>query len=106
MFMLFSALGMVKGGFDWLIASYTLLTDYRATVDRLQNFWEAVEAAPEKCSTVEKLDSAPEDMQGAALAAKDISVTLPGKEQKKIWDKANLVVKPGQFVLLSAPEGT
>merc|ERR1719324_1324826 len=59
MFMLFSALGMVKGGFDWLISSYTLLTDYRATVDRLSNFLAAVNSAPDKCSNIEALDSPP-----------------------------------------------
>jgi len=106
MFMLFSALGMVKGGFDWLIASYTTLTDYRATVDRLWNFVQAVEEAPEKCSTVEVLGKAPENEAGALVVAKDFSVSLPGKEGKKIWENAGLVIKPGQFVLLSAPEGT
>jgi putative ATP-binding cassette transporter len=106
MFMLFSALGMVKGGFDWLLASYTTLTDYRACVDRLSNFWDAVDAAPSKCSHVETLENAPEDAAGAVVVAKDISLRLPGKEERKLWDGAGLVVKPGQFILLSAPEGT
>lgn len=106
MFMLFSALGMVKGGFDWLIGSYTLLTEYRATVDRLANFMEAVEDAPKKCSNVEFLDAAPQGIEGAAVAAKDICLSVPGKEERALWDKANLIVKPGQFVLLSAPEGS
>jgi len=106
MFMLFSALGMVKGGFDWLIGSYSLLTDYRATVDRLTNFWEAVEAAPTKCQNVVRLDKAPEEAAGAAVVARDMCVQLPGKDQKKLWNNAALVVQPGQFMLLSAPEGT
>jgi putative ATP-binding cassette transporter len=106
MFMLFSALGSVKAGFDWLIGSYSLLTDYRATVDRLTNFRDAVEAAPTKCSSLEVLEEAPSGYEGAAVVAKDICVQLPGKEEKKLWDKADLVVQPGQFILLSAPEGT
>jgi putative ATP-binding cassette transporter len=106
MFMLFSALGMVKGGFDWLITSYTTLTDYRATVDRLWNFVQAVEDAPKKCSSIEVLDTPPDNEAGALVVAKDFSVSLPGKEGKKIWEHAGLVIKPGQFVLLSAPEGT
>jgi len=106
MFMLFSALGMVKNGFDWLLSSYTTLTDYRACVDRLSNFWDAVEAAPDKCSHVKVLDEAPTDAAGAVVVAQDICLQLPGKQERKLWNNASLVVKPGQFILLSAPEGT
>eukprot|EP00913_Durusdinium_trenchii_P018090 g16998.t1 len=46
LFMLFDALGTVKGGFDWFLGSYATLTSYRATVDRLTNFVEALQAKP------------------------------------------------------------
>jgi putative ATP-binding cassette transporter len=106
MFMLFTALGEVKGAFDWMIGSYTTLTDYRATVDRLSNFWHAVEDAPKACSKVERLDAAPEGMEGNTVVAQSMNVQLPGKEERQLWDNASLIVKPGQFILLSAPEGS
>jgi len=108
MFVLFAALDYVKGAFDWLIDHYKTLTDYRATVDRLTNFWTAVDGRSKEPSMVEMLENAPGEtwQPGAALVAKDVCVNLPGKDAKKLWDKASLNASPGQFILLSAPEGS
>mmetsp|Transcript_56866 Transcript_56866/g.122995 ORF Transcript_56866/g.122995 Transcript_56866/m.122995 type:complete len:728 (+) Transcript_56866:87-2270(+) len=108
MFMLFRALGSVKGAFDWIISSYTTLTDFRATVDRLSNFTAALDAL-KKVSEVERLDSPsaklPED---TALEASELSVHLPGNAEggRVLWNRAGLVVRPGEFVLLTASEGS
>lgn len=107
MFMLFSALNAVKGSLDWCISSYTTLTDFRATVDRLLNFSLALDASPKEDTCVRRLTAAPEAHLGAALVAEDVSVSLPPAfENRVLWSKAGLVVQPGQFVLLSAPEGS
>jgi putative ATP-binding cassette transporter len=106
MFMLFNALSEVKGAFDWMIGSYAVLTDYRATTDRLSNFMRRLDEAPKEGSSVKRLEDAPDGMADAVMAAQDICVHLPGKEERKLWDNASLVVKPGQFVLLTAPEGS
>mmetsp|Transcript_39657 Transcript_39657/g.71145 ORF Transcript_39657/g.71145 Transcript_39657/m.71145 type:complete len:805 (-) Transcript_39657:121-2535(-) len=107
MFMLFSALNAVKGSLDWCISSYTTLTDFRSTVDRLLNFSLALDATPKEDVFVRRLSAAPQTHPGAALVAEDVSVSLPPAfESRRLWSKAGLVVQPGQFVLLSAPEGS
>lgn len=121
---LLTAHSYVKGSFDWIIANYGPITNYRSTVDRLSNFWYAVHGGLEEASMAEMLLNKParsteedaaariaEDASGNqpsedAVVAKDICVMLPGKDSKKLWNKANLSVKPGQFILLSAPEGS
>jgi putative ATP-binding cassette transporter len=106
MFLLFRTLAEVKSAFDFIINSYSTLTDYRATVDRLSNFWHAVEDAPKAAAHVERLSAVPEGMEGNSVVARSMCIQLPGKEERKLWDNASLLVKPGQFVLLSAPEGS
>lgn len=97
LFMLFDALGTVKGGFDWFLGSYATLTSYRATVDRLTNFVEALQAKP--MGEVKRLQV------GDAVAAEvsKFQVSLP--TGRKLWCNAELQVLCGEFVLLSAPEG-
>lgn len=108
MFVLFAALDYVKGAFDWLLSHYKTLTDYRATVDRLTNFCTAIDGGFKEGSMVEVLEIAPGEslLPAAALTAKDLCVKLPGQNGKKLWDKAGLNAKPGQFILLTAPEGS
>lgn len=98
LFMLFDALATVKGSFDWFLGSYGTLTSYRATVDRLSNFMEALHQKPQ--GDVRRLQV------GDAVAAKvsKLQVSLPSG--RKLWDHAELQVLCGEFVLLSAPEGT
>lgn len=105
MFMLFSALNSVKGGFDWFLLSYTGVTSFRATVDRLNNFMRAIEAGT-KVSEVQRLAAPPASATGAAADAREVSVRLPGEKGRTIWQSAGLSVQPGEFVLLSAPEGS
>jgi len=105
MFMLFSVLGSVKGGFDWFLLSYSQVTSFRATVDRLQNFLRAIEAGA-KVSEVRRLAAPPAAAAGAAADARDISVRLPGEEGRTLWRSAGLSLRPGEFVLLSAQEGS
>eukprot|EP00441_Pelagodinium_beii_P043020 CAMPEP_0197641612 /NCGR_PEP_ID=MMETSP1338-20131121/15528_1 /TAXON_ID=43686 ORGANISM="Pelagodinium beii, Strain RCC1491" /NCGR_SAMPLE_ID=MMETSP1338 /ASSEMBLY_ACC=CAM_ASM_000754 /LENGTH=733 /DNA_ID=CAMNT_0043214627 /DNA_START=125 /DNA_END=2322 /DNA_ORIENTATION=- len=104
MFMLFDALHTVKGGFDWFLNSYSTLTSYRATVDRLSNFTEALDRNQKTEREVKRIEA--DGMQAAALA-KGLSVHLPESGgRRQLWKDANLEVEPGQFILLSAPEGT
>lgn len=105
MFMLFNALGSVKGGFDWFLMSYPTVTSFRATMDRLQNFLQAIEKNTAS-SEIQCLPAPPPETPGAAVVAKEVSVRLPGLKGRTIWQSASLLVQPGEFVLLSAPEGS
>jgi len=107
MFMLFRALGEVKGAFDWIIASYGTLTDFRATVDRLQSFLEAIQTKKESSMQVEQVYTMPEDHADDAFVASSITVRLPPTvDNRMIWKAASLAAKRGEFVLLTAPEGS
>lgn len=106
MFMLFTALGSVKGAFDWVIASYTPLTEFRATTDRLHNFWAAISKC--KGSTdIQYIRPGPTEAPVHVLVAKDIHVRLPDSAGGRVvWRACNLSIRAGEFVLLSAPEGS
>ncbi|CAJ1382296.1 unnamed protein product [Effrenium voratum] len=101
LFMLFDALATVKGGFDWFLGSYSILTGYRATVDRLSNFVQALEAQ-DSCSEVKRMQS-PGDAVAATIT--ELNVALPRKG-RTLWKDAQLQILCGEFVLLSAPEGS
>lgn len=106
MFMLFRALNEVKGAFDWIISSYSTLTDFRATVDRLHNFLEAMERR-KGMTEVSHVLSIPDEAAGSALVAKEICVRLPESVGGRVvWEAANFVAAEGEFVLLTAPEGS
>jgi len=107
LFMLFRALGSVKEAFDWIIATYPGLTDFRATVDRLHNFQAALLLQEEAEMRVEKLSEAPTSSTGAVLAVSGLSVQLPKSGgSRSLWHEADLTILPGQFILLTAPEGS
>mmetsp|Transcript_75134 Transcript_75134/g.140113 ORF Transcript_75134/g.140113 Transcript_75134/m.140113 type:complete len:468 (-) Transcript_75134:52-1455(-) len=107
LFMLFRALGSVKEAFDWIISTYPGLTDFRATVDRLHNFQCALQLQEEAEASIERLQEAPIDSAGAVLAVAGLSVKLPKSGGSRVlWNEANVTVLPGQFILLTAPEGS
>eukprot|EP00746_Dinoflagellata_sp_MGD_P019322 gnl/MRDRNA2_/MRDRNA2_144898_c0_seq1.p1 gnl/MRDRNA2_/MRDRNA2_144898_c0~~gnl/MRDRNA2_/MRDRNA2_144898_c0_seq1.p1 ORF type:complete len:805 (+),score=114.53 gnl/MRDRNA2_/MRDRNA2_144898_c0_seq1:130-2544(+) len=106
LFQITSALGNVKNSFDWFLDTYVTIADFRGTTDRLNNFLDAMDTK-KKAAAVEHLEAPPPGFQGNAVVAKGISVNLPPTgESRSIWKNADLVVRPGEFVLLTAPEGT
>jgi len=117
MMMLFHALGAVKGGSDIIINTYGQLTGFRATSDRLLNFKAAV-AAPKGKGPQDVVQrslrppaAAGADPKVQSVVASNITVCLPdggnakGKQRSLLRD-TNLSVPQGQFVLLTAPEGS
>jgi len=106
MFMLFRALASVKGAFDWVLTSYSSLTEFRATADRLSNFRVAVDKSG-KTTAVTHLQSASPNSPGSVLSAEAITVRLPSSAGSRVvWNGAGLVAREGEFVLLTAPEGS
>jgi len=123
MMQILMAFNHVKWSFDWFINTYEVLTDYRATIDRLTLFLGKIDDKLESRSMVKRLQEPPGGIDlssgGVAMVAKDIHVDLPfvvkpaddDSDEKieagrNIWSGANLVVERGSFVLLTAPEGT
>lgn len=109
MFMLFRALGSVKGAFDWIIHSYGTLTDFRATTDRLQNFHSMIEKHEKQGeqANMNRTYGPPDGQPEMALVAKDVNVSLPESGGSRVlWKSAGLSVRKGESVLLTAPEGS
>ncbi|CAE7585477.1 unnamed protein product [Symbiodinium pilosum] len=126
MFMLFDVLWAVKSGFDWFLGSYSELTGYRATVDRLSNFTRALDGSSSKCEVKRSLvpglnvlkwcpryERPAEAAKGTDAAARvsGLSVQLPGKVDQRRPQRAAALEgcasgSEARFVLLSAPEGT
>jgi putative ATP-binding cassette transporter len=97
------ALGHVSDSLNAFVQAYTSLADFRATTDRLYNFWTGVDQGAKFVGekTMSKEVSPPGDT--AALYAQEVCVDLPG--ERKLWDNAGLVVQPGERVLLLGPDG-
>jgi putative ATP-binding cassette transporter len=97
------ALGHVSNSLNSFVDAYTSIADFRATADRLYNFWVGVDkgAAFVESQTMAKEVSPPGDT--AALYAQNVCVALPG--DRKLWDNAGLVVQPGERVLLLGKDG-
>jgi len=107
LFMLFRALNAVKDAFDWVINTYSGLTDFRATVDRLHNFQCALDMQELADVGVKQLKEAPPNAEGAVLAVAGLTVKLPKCAGSRVlWEEADIKILPGEFVLLTAPEGS
>eukprot|EP00747_Dinoflagellata_sp_TGD_P185619 gnl/TRDRNA2_/TRDRNA2_42240_c0_seq1.p1 gnl/TRDRNA2_/TRDRNA2_42240_c0~~gnl/TRDRNA2_/TRDRNA2_42240_c0_seq1.p1 ORF type:complete len:756 (+),score=172.09 gnl/TRDRNA2_/TRDRNA2_42240_c0_seq1:97-2364(+) len=116
----------LKGCFDFFVNIYDSLTGYRAILDRLISFVQACDIAHE-ASTVTQLSELPKEYPDAAFVARGINLKIPASRgaaakapvekdiddavpvevpKLTLWDNAGLVVRPGEFVLLSAKEGS
>jgi len=110
MMQILGALNHVSAACNSFIAAYPQIASVRATTDRLYGFFEATEKGAEfiKGSTMAKEVAALSDT--AALCAQDVCVKFvdngeKGSEDRILWDKAGLVVQPGERVLLLGPDG-
>jgi len=107
MMQILGALGHVSDSLNSFIGAYTDLADLRATTDRLHGFMQAVEKGITfvEESTISKEVNMPGD--DAALYAQEVCVAMPTEEgtPRVLWDKAGLVVQPGERVLLLGPDG-
>lgn len=111
MMIIFSSFGQVKSSLEWVLLSYVSITSFRACADRLVNLLEATEPVKSGPLGVEKLSAPPPGAGDANITGDKIEVRIPApkdskEEDRVLWDNANFKVKAGQFVLLSAPEGS
>lgn len=91
------AFGQVSDALSWFVDNYPRFAQWRATVDRLTSFEEsmrqtAAQGVPE------------ERAEGAELAARDLTVALPGG--RVLLANVNAQARPGETVLLRGPSGS
>ena len=99
-FQIASAFGQVQGALSWFIDAYPSFAVWKATVDRLTSFTEALENARAQAGQV-----GGERVEGAerALSLDRLELDLP--QGRPLLMAATLTFKQGESVLVSGPSG-
>lgn len=96
-----SAFGSVQESLSWFIGAYTQLATWKATVDRLTSFHEAIQDAAEAARDPKAIGV--ETTGESAIAARDLEVALP--DGRVLLGHVECSLRRGQHVLLSGPSG-
>jgi len=98
-FQIASAFGQVQGALSWFINAYGAYANWKATVERLTSFTEALERAREEA---ERLDG--DRIEAEDLALQQLELSLP--EGRHLLAPTDLAFKPGETVLVTGPSGS
>lgn len=96
------AFGQVQGALSWFVESFTTLADWKATVDRLTTFGEAMEQARRQIETESGFDL--QARPDATLALEDVEVALP--DGRVLLSNVDLAVGRGERIVLQGPSGS
>jgi putative ATP-binding cassette transporter len=99
-FQIASAFGQVQGALSWFIDAYPTFANWKATVDRLTSFTEALERARAEAG---QMDGDREEGEPAVLALERLELDLP--QGKPLLAGATLTFKQGESVLVTGPSG-
>jgi putative ATP-binding cassette transporter len=99
-FQIASAFGQVQGALSWFINAYTSYANWKATVDRLTSFTEAIERVREEA---EHLDGERVQDAAADLSLEGLELRLP--QGRPLLAPTNLALKKGESVLVTGPSG-
>jgi putative ATP-binding cassette transporter len=94
-----SAFGQVQGALSWFVDNYGKLTEWRATVERLSGFTQAVAKAR---AAGEGPVTAPG--QAGQLVIRDVTLSLP--DGRILLGNTALRVASGEAVLINGPSGS
>jgi vitamin B12/bleomycin/antimicrobial peptide transport system ATP-binding/permease protein len=99
-FQIASAFGQVQGALSWFINAYGSFANWKATVDRLTGFAEALQYAREESDRLDgdRMEGAP-----AVLALESLELALP--QGRPLLAKTTLTLKQGESVLVTGPSG-
>jgi putative ATP-binding cassette transporter len=99
-FQIASAFGQVQDAFSWFINAYGSFANWKATVDRLSGFTEAIERAH---ADARHMDGERAEGADADLALERLELDLP--QGKPLLASATLRLKKGESVLMTGPSG-
>jgi putative ATP-binding cassette transporter len=97
-----SAFGRVQESLSWFIDSYNQLATWKATVDRLTSFHEAIQDAANAAADPEALGVT--TGVEPVIAARDLEVALP--DGRVLLGHVECSLHRGQHVLLGGPSGS
>ena len=96
-----NAFGQVQGALSVFVNVYRQLAEWRAVVERLSGFDQAIEAARTAAETPPVIAVAP--AEATAVSFKDLSVRLPNGVP--LVNATGVTIKLGERVLVSGPSG-
>ncbi len=95
------AFAQVQSALSWFVDTYGQLAAWKAVVDRLTSFSEAMVTAKQAAEQTEIVVSTPQPRQ---LTLADVEVRLPNGEV--LMEHVDLTVEQGELVALSGPSGS
>ena len=96
-----SAFGQVQDALSWFVNAYTQIAEWKATVDRLTGFRNATRRAQEDEQSGAGVSIA--SAENVEIVAHDVTIDLP--HGQPLLAPLNLVLKPGESVLVTGPSG-
>ena len=100
-FQIASAFGQVQGAFSWFINIYTSFANWKATVDRLTTFTEALERAQAEAT---RQDGERREGASASLRLEELKLELP--QGRTLLEPSSVELKAGEPVLVTGPSGS
>jgi vitamin B12/bleomycin/antimicrobial peptide transport system ATP-binding/permease protein len=97
-----SAFGQVQDALSWFVNAYTQLADWKATVERLTTFRNAIHSAQLDAHSSAGVTVARHP--AGSYAAQDVSIDLPGGQP--LLAPFSLALMPGESVLVTGPSGS
>jgi putative ATP-binding cassette transporter len=99
-FQIASAFGQVQGALSWFINAYGSYANWKATVDRLTSFSEALQRAREEA---DRLDGDRVEGEAEVLGLEGLELALP--QGRPLLAATTLTFKQGESVLVTGPSG-
>lgn len=96
-----SAFGQVQGALSWFVTAYGELAQWRATLDRLTSFHEAIEAARAEALAGQGITV--HESTGPDLRLDGVDILLP--DGRALLGKVGLQLKAGEHTLITGPSG-
>jgi putative ATP-binding cassette transporter len=97
-----SAFGRVQDALSWFITAYSQLAEWKATVDRLTTFHQAIVATANESRNGTGIATGTHG--GAEIVARDLRLALP--DGRSLIDAINLRLKAGEHVVVTGPSGS
>lgn len=95
------AFGQVQGSLSWFVDSFSQLADWKAVVDRLTTFAEAMTRAKQAVSTERAFTKT---AATPALELAGVDVELP--DGRRLLEGVDLAIHPGEAVVIQGPSGS
>lgn len=96
------AFGNVQGALSWVVNAFSSLAEWKASVNRLVIFIDAMEQAQADAINMARLTD--HDRSDNKLAVSDLDIALP--DGRSLLKEVDFTLEPGQHVLVSGPSGS